>query len=342
MKHLLFAFLLLASSAAAAGNEDLAGYDRFAVSAAHRPALLQGFVWYPAGTRTYAGFIGKGPVFKGTKALVGAGVKVGRYPLVVFSHGSGGNVDAVSWLGSAFAAQGIMVVGVNHPGSTSGDSSPRRSLQPSERAGDLSAALDHLLADPYFARFIDPDRIVALGFSLGGATVLNMAGVTFDPETYKTYCDLFGLEQAVDCAFFVKGDVDLTTMAGGLRVSGKDERISAVVAIDPGFTYAVRPQSIDRVDVPVQLISLGKEYLWPATDVGPEGSGLVSMLNNVDHVSLSPAHHFTFLGECTGKGAAILEEEQDDPVCDDPAGTDRAGIHEQIVKAASRFISQLK
>jgi len=342
MKRLLLALSLFTSSAAFAGSDDLAGYDRFAVSAAHRPALMQGFVWYPAGTRTYAGFIGKGPVFKGTKALIGAGVKAGRYPVVLFSHGSGGNMDALSWLASDLATRGIIVVGVNHPGSTSGDSSPRRSLQPSERAGDLSAALDHLLADPYFSRFIDPDRIVAGGFSLGATTVLNMAGVTFDPESYVTYCDRFGEEEAADCAFFAKGDVDLTTMAGGLEASGKDERIGAVIAIDPGFTYAVERESLGRITLPVQLISLGEENLWPATDIGLNGSDFASGLPNAAHVTLSPAHHFTFLDECTEQGAAILEEEQDDPICDDPAGTDRAGIHRQIVKVIAGFVSGLK
>ncbi|MCV0429009.1 MAG: alpha/beta fold hydrolase [Roseibium sp.] len=341
MKHLLVAFSFVSTTAAFAHGEELAGYDRFAVSAAHRPALMSGSVWYPAGTRTYAGFIGKGPVFKGTKALVGAGVKSGRYPVVLFSHGSGGNMDALSWLASELAKQGIMVVGVNHPGSMSGDSSPRRSLQPAERAGDLSAALDHLLSDPYFSRFIDPDRIVAAGFSLGGATALTMAGVTFEPETYADYCGRFG-DAAPDCVFFAKGDVDLVSMADGLASSGRDQRVRSAVAIDPGFTYAVNDESLSAVTMPIQLISLGEENLWKAADVGSNGSNLTGKLENVTHVSLSPANHFTFLGECTEQGAAILEEEQDDPICDDPQGTDRADIHKQIVKVIAGFLSELQ
>ncbi|MES0883827.1 alpha/beta hydrolase family protein [Roseibium sp. SCP14] len=337
MKSLLVALSLLPVASAFAADPELAGYDRFSVSAAHRPARLQGSVWYPAGTRTYAGFIGKGPVFKGTKALVGAGVRKGRYPIVLFSHGSGGNMDALSWLFSSLAKKGIIVVGVNHPGSTSGDSSPRRSLQPAERAADLSAALDHLLNDPYFSRFIEKNRIVAAGFSLGGATALSLGGVTFEPNTYAEYCLKFG-DKAQDCVFFAKGDVDLAVMSDGLAANGRDHRVQAVVSIDPGFTYAVRDESVERMKLPVQLISLGQRNLWNAADIGPTGSNLIGKLEHVTHVTLSPANHFTFLDECTEQGAKILQEEKDDPVCDDPAGVDRAEIHRQITRAVATFV----
>jgi predicted dienelactone hydrolase len=297
-------------------------------------------VWYPAGTRTYAGHIGKGPVFKGTKALVGAGVREGDYPVVLFSHGSGGNMDALSWLSSSLAREGIIVVAVNHPGSTSGDSSPRRSLQPAERAADLSAALDQLLNDAYFSRFIDMERIVAAGFSLGGATALSLGGVTFEPETYAEYCQEFG-NKAQDCVFFAKGDVDLTVMAGGLAANGRDHRVKAVVSIDPGFTYAVQGESVEQMKLPVQLISLGERNLWDAADIGPNGSNLTGKLEDATHVTLSPANHFTFLDECTEQGAEILKEEEDDPVCDDPAGVDRADIHHQIAREIARFVLNL-
>ncbi|MEM9633239.1 MAG: alpha/beta fold hydrolase [Pseudomonadota bacterium] len=337
MKSLVFALSLLPAASALAAEPELAGYDRFAVSAAHRPALLQGSVWYPAGTRTYAGFVGKGPVFEGTKALVGAGVREGRYPVVLFSHGSGGNTDGISWLSSSLAKEGIIVVGVNHPGSTSGDSSPRRSLQPAERAADLSAALDHLLNDPYFSRFIEKERIVAAGFSLGGATALSLGGAIYEPETYAEYCREFG-DRAQDCVFFAKGDVDLAAMSDGLAANGRDHRVQAVVSIDPGFTYAVQEQSVEQMKLPVQLISLGERNLWDAADIGPNGSNLIGKLENATHVILSPANHYTFLDECTELGAEILKEEKDDPVCDDPAGVDRADIHRQIAAEIATFV----
>jgi hypothetical protein len=40
---------------------------------------------------------------------------------------------------------------------------------------------------------------------------------------------------------------------------------------------------------------------------------------------ISPSTHFTAMG------VAILEAEMDDPVCTDPAGTDRKAVHERII-----------
>ena len=311
----------LAATAAHAGEPELAGFDRFSVSTSHRAGLMQASVWYPAGTRTYAGFIGKNAVFKGVHALVGAGVREGRYPVVLLSHGSGGNMDTISWLSSELAKRGIMVVAVNHPGTTSGDSSPRRSLYPAERARDLSAALDTLLADPFFEQYMDRERIVGAGFSLGGGTALSLAGLRFDPEAYASYCTEFETT-AEDCAFFAKGGIHPGNIPAHFGENGKDHRISATIAIDPAFSYVVDTDSLSHVSGPVQLINLGFEHRWMAADAGPEGSNLAGRFPDVTYVEIGPAHHFTFLAECTDKCAAFLAEEKDDPVCDDPEGTD--------------------
>ena len=70
------------------------------------------------------------------------------------------------WLSSRLAARGAIVLAVNHPGTTSGDSSPRRTTRLAPRAADLGAALEAVLGDPQFAPHIDRERISAVGFSL--------------------------------------------------------------------------------------------------------------------------------------------------------------------------------
>ncbi len=328
VRHALAAGAIGLTGAAAA--DPLAGYDRLTVAAAHRPAPLQAAIWYPVGTPTYRNLIGDNAVFLGTPALVGAGVADGRFPLVLLSHGSGGNVDGLGWLASALALRGAMVLGVNHPGSTTGDSSPRRSILLAERAADLGAALDQLLAEPAFAALLDTSRITALGFSLGGTTVLNLAGARIDPSAYRAYCDRLG-EAAADCTFFARGCVDLDALPASWGQDMRDPRIGAVVAVDPGLTYAFTPASVAAMTLPVLLINLGDEDRWPAVDVGPAGSDLVGRLPDARHEVVAPAHHYTFLARCKPEGAALLAAERDDPVCDDPAGTDRAAVHAAIV-----------
>lgn len=337
MKPLKLAATALSLATAAQATD--VGYDRLDVIAAHRAAPVAASVWHPAGARTYRGLIGDNAVFEGVPAFVGAAVAEGRFPLVLLSHGSGGNMDNLGWLPSALAAEGVMVLGVNHPGSTSGDSSPRRSVDLAARAADLSAALDALLAEPAFGSRVDRSRITALGFSLGGATALALGGLRFDPAAYPAYCARLG-EAAVDCAFFAKGGVAPEAMPANWNSAMDDPRVSAVIAADPGFSFVATPDSVAGMAVPVLLISLGADDLFLAADVSATGSGLAGALPDARHVVVAPAHHFSFLGVCKPAGAAILREEQDDPVCDEPAGGDRAAVHAAVIAEVLGFLNR--
>jgi len=332
---------LLAGSAALAGNPpagDYAGYDRFDVRAAHRSQPLSASVWYPAGTHIYHAPVGKSPIWQATEAYIGAAIAPGRHPLVVFSHGSGGNMDQIGWLSSQLALRGAIVLAVNHPGTTSGDSSPRRTMYVGQRSADISAALDQILANPEFAPYIDPSRISAVGFSLGGTTVLNLAGARFDPLLMAEYCAKLG-DQAQDCRFYRKGGVDFSHLPADFSAASRDGRIGQIVAIEPGMTYAVNNSSLAAVTAPVLFIGLGGENGWKAGDVGPTGSNLVAKMKNASQVVFSPAFHLTFLAECVPGAAEILKQaDDDDPVCTDPQGTSRKEVHHQIIKAIAAFL----
>ena len=114
---------------AALADVNLPGFDRLVVSAAHRPGLVAGSIWYPAGQATYKTQVGHNAAFTGTPVYLAPAVAKGRYLLIVLLHGSGGNIDGLGWLVGALAQNGALVLGVNHPGSTSGDSSPRSSIR---------------------------------------------------------------------------------------------------------------------------------------------------------------------------------------------------------------------
>ncbi|MGL5009641.1 MAG: alpha/beta hydrolase family protein, partial [Paracoccaceae bacterium] len=165
----LITFLLLTTTAIA---DPLPGFDHLAVDAPHRPRPLEASVWYPAASETYTVPIGANPAFIGTMVQVGPAVAAGPHPLVIISHGSGGNIENLGWLAEGLVARGAIVAGVNHPGATSGDSSPRQLPHIIDRTQDLSALIATLTADPAFGPAIDPAQVTALGFSLGGATVL--------------------------------------------------------------------------------------------------------------------------------------------------------------------------
>ncbi|MET3601325.1 alpha/beta hydrolase family protein [Martelella mangrovi] len=323
------------SMPALASENLLPGYERMIVASAERPAPLAATLWYPAKIRSYRGIVGGNAVFEGTSGLMGARIADGKFPLFLFSHGSGGNMDNSAWLMAALAEKGAMVLAVNHPGSTTGDSSPRASAVLDRRAGDLSAALDNLLADPVLGPHVDRSAITAIGFSLGGGTALNLGGLRFDGSAFADYCRASPAQ--LDCVFMGKGNLDLDRLPEGFSADGRDERVKSVIAIDPGFTYAATADSIAAMKRPVLVINLGEKNLMKAADVSAKGSNLVPRLPDAARVVIAPAHHFTFLAECKPAGAALLAEEQDDPVCDDPKGADRADVHAQIIDAITEF-----
>jgi len=119
-----------------------------------------------------------------------ADVSPGRVPLIVFSHGIGGSRNGYTYLAKRWAAQGVASLHVQHTGS---DNSVWRGnpfaivdrlqaaaheSEAAARAGDTRFALDQILskAEGPYARFIDPQRIVAAGHSYGANTTLLSVG----------------------------------------------------------------------------------------------------------------------------------------------------------------------
>lgn len=330
MKRLALLAILATAPAISAAADMLPGYDRFDRTAAHRVRPVAASIWYPAAAPTYCVPVGDGPIFDPTMAFVGPAVAEGQHPLVLLSHGSGGNADTLGWLSAGLVARGAIVLAVNHPGSTSGDSSPRRSVDLAARADDLRAALDDLLADPAFAPFIDPSRIGVVGFSLGGATALGLAGLRFDGAAQDASCSTG--PDAADCGFFLNGRVRFADYPG-FDADTRDSRITRAVAIDPGFGGAVAADSLGSTIPDLTFINLGDADRLGAANVGPNGNDLARRLPGADYAVIAPARHFTFLSTCKPGAVEMLVEEGDDPICTDPKGTDRANVHAQLVGA---------
>jgi predicted dienelactone hydrolase len=332
--------LQMAMPSKASSQVEYAGYDQIELKVPHYTAPLRADIWYPVATITYKGLVADNAIFQGVKAYVGAAIEKKKHPLVVISHGSGGAKQSMAWLASSLAKKGALVLVFNHPGSTSGDSSPRRSIKHWTRPKDVSAILDAAMADKFLSQFISEDDISAAGFSLGGATVLSLAGARTDLKLYQSYCDKYQ-KVAEDCIFFAKGGVDYSLIdPDQFSQDLSDPRIKRTIALDPGMTYGMIKESIEAIKQPILVVSLGDDKTQlVAADVSEKGSALVANLSNVRHVQLAPASHFTALPVCKPNAAKILQDEEDDPICTDPVGTDRADIHRQIADVVADFLS---
>ena len=335
MKRIAAATVLIAS-VAVVGAREVPGFQRVTLEVAHRDPAVPGAVWYPAGDGGEMRRLGENAVFVGAPVREGASVAHGRYPVVLLSHGLGGRIGTIAWLPGGLAARGAIVIGVNHPGSTTWDFDPREAVKHWTRARDLQAALDWLLREPRWMRRIDESRIAAVGFSYGGWTVLSIGGATGNLAGYSawhsSHCRRSD-DRAADCRIIARAGVKPDALdIGRWNGSYKDGRVTAVVAIEPALHYGLVADNVRNLVDDVMLIGLGVGAdRYPGTNFSPSGSGFSTLLPSAAREIIAPARHFTALATCKPNGAAILEGEGDEPICDDPKGTDRDAVHRKIV-----------
>ena len=334
--------LLAAILISTAAYADPPGLTQRALPVAHAPGAIEADIWYPAAAGGAPVTYAKNPVFVGVNAREGAPPLMGKHPLVLLSHGLGGNNRSIAWLAAGLAEKGAIVVAVNHPGSTSRDFNIDRGLDHWTRVADLSAATDALLVDPVFGPLIDQTRIAVAGFSYGGWTALSIGGLRGNLAAYAAHCDAVG-SRSTHCADLAKAGVLLADRnAAAWNADYRDPRITRVVAIDAALTWGLTEEATTLMP-PALLIGLGAgaDRLF-ATDTTHGGSGFADRLLAAkpltEVVEIAPASHFSAIGICTSIGAAIIKEEGEYPICTDPAGADRATAHDQIIARIATFL----
>ena len=341
MRNLALGFIGLAATAAigwighswasTANGDGNIGKATVSVTAPHRNAQLALHLWYPAAAGGVATLVGDNPLFVGVPARLDASVAPGRHPLILLSHGSGGNAENLAWIATPLAEAGFIVAAPNHPGTTSRDSRQADTMKVWNRPRDLTAIIDALLKDPKWSGSIDPARIGALGFSLGGETVLAAAGARLDAAAFARYCDAIKEVPGMpsDCAWLKKGGIDLHAIDPVPFNAGYgDARVKAIVAVDPAGAQAYNSASLKAIGVPVTIINLGRAAtILPAI----AAADVAATIPHAAYETVADAVHFSFLGTCKPGGAEMLKSEgEGDPLCTDGGGRPRTALHAEI------------
>ena len=282
------------------------------------------------------------PTFRGHPSAGEAALAPARstYPLLMLSHGTRGTADSLDWLAAALAANGYIVAGVNHPGNNA--------LEPLthdgfmlwwERATDVSEALDGILADPVLGAHVDRQRIGAVGFSLGGYTVLELAGARTKVAAFEAFCggpqgDAICRPPEMDRMQPNTGPSAPKTAAteASLARSGasyRDARIKAVFAIAPALGMALDAESLRGIALPVSLMAGDADVTVPVETNVRHIAGLVP---NADVLLIPGASHYTFIDTCYPGAIPHLPL-----LCRDNAGVDRDAVHAQAVRRAVDF-----
>jgi len=314
--------------------KDAPGYQTVEIEVAHRQSPLPLHIWYPANDDGKVETLGKNAVFKGVEVRADAGAIPGRYPVVLLSHGSGGNAENLSWIGAYLAERGMIVVSTNHPGTTSRNSIPSETLKIWERPDDFTAILDFLEKTPPGNLQPDMDRVGAVGFSLGGYTVLGLGGARVEKQRFIDYCEQY--LTMWDCNWYNSAGVDFSLIdEPRFEQSNLDMRIKTIVAIDPALARAFTGASLDRIKLPTLIINLGDKGEVP---VAVNGQNIAGALENATYANIKDATHFSFLGLCNPIGKIVIRIVGEDPICSEVGQRTRADIHNELKPMIGEFL----
>lgn len=309
---------------------------------------LRAMIWYPAAVdaREEAQWVGPPilPFYSAGSAARDAPHAAGpRRPLILLSHGFGGTASDLAWLGTALAAHGFIAVAVNHPGNNALEAYTVEGYSLMWlRAVDLSAVIHALLDDKTFGNQIDRARIGAAGHSLGGYTVIAIAGGITDPTRIQTFCrssaadalcvppaDISDLRQKSLAR--LSSDPDFRQRYSAAGNSYHDARVRAVFAMAPGLGPVFTPESLSKISIPVAIVSGSADEITPPT------SGAEALAKAIPQATLRLfpyAGHFVFFGTCTMVGRVFIRA-----VCRDPDGTDRNAVHAETIRLALDFFT---
>lgn len=313
------------------------GVSKITIDDARKDRPLEGDVWYPTRTPDVHSTADTSKVWQMAPADPDGPLAEGTFPLVVVSHGMYGNTFNQAWLGSELSRRGYIVAMVNHPGTSTWLRDPDHTRRLWDRPVDLSRLISFLTEKSAFKDRIDSGRIHAAGHSLGGFTVMLLAGARFDQERYETTC--VGEDQPVACqvltGWSIAGtDQDKIDMAA----SRKDTRVKKIISLDLGGAPVLSRTSLAELDVPVLVLGAGRQDML---DQERESRTLARSLpkSKVQHLELEDAGHFDFMGQCKPEGFAILKEHEpgDEIVCIKGAN-ERDAQHQRILVTILDFL----
>ncbi|WCN11872.1 alpha/beta fold hydrolase [Marinomonas mediterranea] len=307
---------------------------------------LDATIWYPTEQSEPQSKIADNIAFKGTYAVKNAVPKLERFPLVLLSHGYRGHWRNLNWLATRLVQQGYLVAAVDHPGTSTFRHDKIDAEQWWERPADVSRLLDWLQTDSDWQASIDESDISVIGHSLGGWTVMLLAGATVDYASMRQYHDNHPNPRVESVAEEMRLDI-----AKPLDRVLKDLRIQSFVSLDLGAAHSFSDQSLEQINQPVLVLGAGIDI----GDFSVEGGSIDGLSadkesghiarklprGSVQYKVYPDATHFSFVQLCKPHAYEILEEELpgDGIICLDGKQKTRKQLHDAIYNDVYHFLN---
>ncbi|WP_104401890.1 alpha/beta hydrolase family protein [Vibrio penaeicida] len=327
-------FLLACLLFPSLSNSEDIGFLQTSIESDTRPFNLT--IWYPTRDNTALKVkVADNIAFEGISVRKNAQIHHEKRPLVMLSHGYRGSWRNLNWLAEYLVDSGYIVAAPDHPGTTTFNPSQEQAAMWWERPRDISRAIDWMLTDSEFHSVVDRKNIAAIGHSMGGWTVINLAGGKTDSTQIKQECLAHPNPQV--CKLLPEMGLDKPTKQHSHLI---DERIKAVVSLDLGLARGFTPDSLQQVDIPVLIQAAGTNTAYLPHEL--ESGYLASILpaKTTRYELIQDATHFSFMQLCKPGGRAIIEEEHkgDGMVCDDGMKRTRQELHAAMAESIKGFL----
>jgi predicted dienelactone hydrolase len=290
-----------------AAGEFEVGVSTVVLEDAERPLTVD--IWFPIGTADglapHQYTLLPGVYYESPDAFTATADQLaqGAFPLVIYSHGSGGLRYIDSAFNEAIASHGYVVAAADHTGNTAVDrliagvdAAPDEDREPTEeeirqfeqiglnRANDVSRLIDALtdpnsVAGPIAAN-VDADAVAVVGHSAGGSTATAMTiGITNDTGTFES-----------------------------------DERVDAIALLAPAVSRFTEEQ-LAALEVPMMSIVGTADDVTPAE---PNGTRLWNLTDQSPayRIELQDAGHYAFTDICSYQTAVPTLPDVPQPIID--------------------------
>ncbi len=225
----------------------------------------------------------------------------GAIPVVIISHGMASDRQTLAYLAEHLASHGIAVAVPEHIGSNGtkfqryfdGVAAPPEPREALDRPLDVTFILDQLAALPQDEEQMPRllvEQAVVIGQSFGAYTALAVGGAELNVAALQDGCGLRAPQDLLNMSLLLQCQLaELDSASVELR----DERVAAVMAVNPFASRVFDRAGMAAVDVPVMMISGSadlvvppvEEQLYPFTWL-PKGEHSLALIRNGTHFSV--------------------------------------------------------